>query len=131
MPNTENPESATVNDAHIVGKRLFGAVKTSIGIRLSIASIIAVAVAAVILPTDVRLALELKAIFYLGPAIILGGLVGWLTFNKWIWLWTTIGLAAATLALETAFPGSLEVPAKSPIYADSLLAPGADSPPKR
>lgn len=82
------------NDEHTsLGMRALGSIRDKFWIRAVILITLALAIVGAFLPSETRSALGLKAAAfvgaYFGLGIVIGGVAGWLTYSKRVWLWTT------------------------------------------
>ncbi len=58
-----------------------------------------------IMTSHERAIVETKAVYLIGyasPALVMGAIIGWITFSHKTWLWTTVGLLALTVQLMLA-----------------------------
>ena len=70
------------------------AIRGSVWIRLGVLLAIGLALILAFAPPDIVSELTLKAAYlfgyYLAPGILVGGIIGWLKFDRRIWLWSTV-----------------------------------------
>ena len=104
MSNTENPGRTFFDDALSIGKWSLAAIAQHLWIRVFIVLAIALVVIGALVPSEMRSALSLQAVDWLGPAVVVGGIVGWFAYKRSIWLWTTAWLVAGSILLRVLLP---------------------------
>lgn len=68
--------------------------------RLGILVVIGLIIALFFIPGTIVSSLAAKSLYHFGPAIIVGGVAGWLTYSVGVWWKTTLVVALVTSALK-------------------------------
>lgn len=79
------------------------------GRRIAVAGAVVLVAALWLMPSEMRQTSGLKLARGFGtvaPAVVLGGLVGWLLYNIHAWFWTTFSLLLVTLIIVLGDPAA-------------------------